>query len=289
MHRSLPVANLLMILGGMLLTVSAPAMAAASPTFDANGSSKGSSGVFTGSGTTSTSVTISTSSTNDIIYAIVLSGKSNGAPPAPTTGPSGSSLGSFTARCTDTTAALGVSLYTYYTLATGTLSSEVITVTQTTNNLYLGLIVFAVSGADTTTPFDQNLASCPAGATGTSTTPSASATTTGTGDLVVGFVGLLTSGTASSTAGSTRVVETAIVTGNPSTNNYLGDSESTSTSTPGSQSQSFTVSGATSITGWTVGADAFVSTAGLPEFPFGLLPIMLVVPVAYFSLRRRKN
>lgn len=246
------------------------------------------SGVYT-STTTTTSVTISTTSSNDWIYAIVSVGAKQTAPGGPTTVPTGSSLGAFSSRCSLTASTTGVSVYTYYKFSSGALTSETITTTLTTTSRYLGLIVFAVSGADASNPFDRNLGSCPAGVTGTAkTTASVSATVSGVGDLIVGIIGIYSNGTPSTTPSGTRIVlGPAVPAGGPDL--YQSDSEYTATETSGSKTMSFTVASSGPAVAWTVGMDAFVSTIGIPEFPAGVIFVVVAILVAYRLARTRRS
>lgn len=135
--------------------------AAAANTLALDGSAEG-----TGSGATVTA-TMSTSLANNIIMVSVLS---NG---GAVSGVSGSTLGLFTRRATNGAAS---PQETWWKLATGVLTSEVITVSAPA--AFTTVIAFAVNGSRTASPFD--------GTAVTGTTDPLSITTTNANTMVLG-------------------------------------------------------------------------------------------------------
>ena len=75
----------------------------------------------------------------------------------------------------------------WYAIASTALSSDTITVTYSSSSTTGGITAFGISGANTNSPFDPNLAS-PVTNTGSSSTPSVSLTTTNANDLIIGIV-----------------------------------------------------------------------------------------------------
>ena len=134
---------------------------------------------------TSCTLSVSTSHTNDVIYVSItdstggniLSSISDSAGLAWTQRQTISSSGNY-------------DIYTYYAIATSTLSSDTITVNSnpgfhsTTN---LRLMEIGAAGANTASPFDPHLTTAPT-ATGTNAAPSVTFTTTNADDLIIGTV-----------------------------------------------------------------------------------------------------
>ena len=107
----------------------------------------GSTGVLNSSGGTTASMTLSTTSANDVI---VVSCAYNGA--VSITSVTGAGL-TFTSR-----AKAGNTQYIdeWYALASSALSDETITVTFSSNNSYDACSAFGISGANTSAPYDTN-------------------------------------------------------------------------------------------------------------------------------------
>lgn len=102
---------------------------------------------FTAVGT-SLALSLSTTKSNDVVVV----GISNGAS-GPTIGVVGSSLGAFTRRSRSATGIQNVEMW--YAIAAAPLSSETITITDTTTGS-IGATAFGVNGAKTSAPWDTN-------------------------------------------------------------------------------------------------------------------------------------
>ena len=121
------------------------------------------------------SVSLTTTQTNDVIYVAVAI-KSTATATISGGGLTWYSRGS---RAVGTTG----QIYTFYAIASSTLSAASITATLSTNRRFV-LTAFAISGANTVSPFDSSLTT-PASASGTSTTPSVTFTTSQTNDFII--------------------------------------------------------------------------------------------------------
>lgn len=244
-------------------------MAASPPSLDPNTSSSAAGQSLT----SPVSVTISTTDSPDVIVVIV------------TVGPlvSSASIGTptdtagltYTSECSVNAAvtAGSVAAQMFYAVASRALSSDTISAAfGTGTGVSGGMVAFAVSGAYTSAPFDP--ATCPstAVATGTGTTASVSFTTAGTGDMLVGAIGV--AGTAPAYTMQSGYHDIA----SSSSTTFVNDAEEVTTTTAGSQSVSYTVSGQTA---WAMIGEALVSTSGIPDLPYGLLPLLIAVPVIY--------
>jgi hypothetical protein len=137
------------------------------------------------SDTPSVTATITTSNSNDVIIAIVWTANSWGSPTI-----SGGGL-TWTLR-KDFSGLVGSGFgdaREYYAIASSPLASQTITFSHS-NNAYDGILVFGVSGANTTSPFDSNSglpAVAPDNATGTATSVSINTSNTGS-DFVFGVI-----------------------------------------------------------------------------------------------------
>ena len=144
------------------------------------------------------------------------------------------------------------------------------------------MVAFTVSGAETGAPFDPSLATPPAAASGTTTSPTVSFVTTGADDLVIGLAG--TSAAVGLTAGT--CTSTCTVIAAPSTTAQSGAAEYYTTAAAGTQTVRF--SSTLSIT-WVMLGDALVTAGGVPDLPFGVLPLLLLVPALYVLTRSRRG
>ena len=142
------------------------------------------------------------------------------------------------------------------------------------------MVAFTVTGADTSAPFDSNLATPPTAVFGTTSSPTITFTTAGADDLVIGLAG--TPASTGLTAGTCTPTCTPIAS--TSTTAQSGAAESYTTTTPGTQTVSF--SSTLSIT-WVMFGDALVASGGVPDLPFGVVPLLLLVPVVYVFMKAR--
>lgn len=142
--------------------------------------------------TATATLTMTTSSTNDIIY---LGGIANGIPQANITVSDGATL-TWNTRQKNTS---GASLYTWTAKSSGTLSSDVVTLSWT-GAVFNSFCAWAISGADFASPFDPN-ASVPVW---TSTDPG-SVTTTNPADMIIGCARFGATGTPSAGSGFTLI------------------------------------------------------------------------------------
>ena len=263
----------LLVLGLLFLLIlesgSPPIRAATVPTLD---SPTGSAAAV--ATTSPISVTITTSNTNDLVLAVVA-------------GPSGTTIGTptgsptaltFTNRCTVDGGTNQGKIEEFYAVSTGTLSSETISATFSTEAT---LVVFAVSNDDIAHPFDPGLSSC-IGSTGSGSSASVTLLTTGTGDMIIGSISV--SGTSPGyTVGSTFTdIKSALC---PSCTPVAAvvDAEYKTSTVAASQAVTYGISGTGLI--WSFLADALVSASGIPELPYGLIPFVLAVPIIYYLIR----
>jgi len=138
-----------------------------------DGSAKGNGG------TTSASCTLTTTSTNDIIYVVVTAFGNTASPTINT--PTATGL-TFNLRKSNLTAASAI-IGTYYAVAASAQSAKVISVT-TTNTTGVVIIAFGISGANTATPFDAN-AAIPATTKGTTSAVSVTFSTSNANDFII--------------------------------------------------------------------------------------------------------
>ncbi|MDG7013058.1 MAG: hypothetical protein JRN46_02370 [Nitrososphaerota archaeon] len=252
----------LLITGSMVLLPLAGKVSAAVPAL--NG--------FCGatSGTKSTSCSLTTSGAGNVIIVFVWT--SSGTPGTPTT-----SGVTYSARNTGSTA--GGTVSEFYATGVGALSSATVSDTISGGSSpKSGIIAFGVSGI-TGGPFDPNLVTAPAATTGTSGgSPSVTFTTTGTSDFIIGFLGQASR--TNPTAGSGfKKITVHFTTGRSVAAEYR-----TVTST-GSQTPDW----ATAAGAWVMLGDALdTSPSDVPEFPLGVLPLLLVIPVMYVVAKRAR-
>lgn len=124
----------------------------------------------------SPTVTLTTTKTNDVI---VIFAASNG---GPVISVSGSSLGAFTLRARNTVG--GNDATEWYAVASGVLSSETITLTNTSPG-FTSIFAFGVNGAKTSAPWDTN-ASLPKLASGGGASDPITVSTTALNTIVFG-------------------------------------------------------------------------------------------------------
>ena len=231
------------------------------------------SGTATATATVSCSSTIS-ASTSDVVIVFVTT--SSGTPGTPSTSGSG-----ITFNSRNTGSVTGATAAEFWGVPTSGITSQ--TVSDTVSGATapdVAMVAFTVTGADTTGPFDPSLATPPTAASGTTTSPTISFATTGADDLVIGLAG--TSAAVGLTVGTCTSTCTLIAA--PSTTAQSGAAEYYTTTTSGTQIVSF--SSLASIT-WVMLGDALVTTGGVPDLPFGVLPLLLLVPVAYLLMKAR--
>jgi hypothetical protein len=137
------------------------------------------------------------------------------------------------------------------------------------------MVAFAVSGADLNNPFDPNLAKAPQPSSGTAGNPSITFSITGTDDMLIGYVASAALVTFGAGSGLT-------VIDSQSATLQSGAAEYETTTTPGSYTLTF--SGVS--VAWMMFGDALVSPSGVPEFPVGLIPLLIAIPVVYILIRR---
>jgi flagellin-like protein len=136
---------------------------------------------------------LTTTKANDVIYAVVQvdAGTINT--------PTATGL-TFILRKSVTNGIGGV-LSTYYAIASSALSALSITAQATGGAANINLVVFGISGANTGSPFDSNVA-VPASATGTGTAATVSISTSNANDFIIGAVGSDTQPPPADTAGT---------------------------------------------------------------------------------------
>jgi hypothetical protein len=140
-----------------------------------------------GAGTATLSTTVSASLTTanspDVIYVVVAyENFASGAPTVTVSDTAGLTWKSRKVVNNGTTVGIAI----LWAIASSPLSSDSITATLSVLSGSAVIVVFGISGANTSNPFDPN-SSVPATATGTSITPSATITTSNlTGDFVIG-------------------------------------------------------------------------------------------------------
>jgi hypothetical protein len=154
------------------------------------------------------SITISTTNPNDIIYACE-TGDYSGL----TLGVSDSAGLTWTARtATTVSSSHGITLECWYAVAANPLASDVVSFTGSGGG-YGGAnyatLVFSVSGVNTAGPFDPNLNYAVTGTGGSGTTASVSITTTNANDMIIGVVGLPNTVTISAGSGYTLIPGTS--------------------------------------------------------------------------------
>jgi hypothetical protein len=130
----------------------------------------------------SSTVALTTTNPNDIIYVFVTL-RDNGPTVSSVTAP-----GLTFALRGSVDNAGNVFSYAYYAVASSTLSSTQITVTLTGGTTRITITAFGVSGANTSCPFDPNTSGF-SSATGNSVTPSVMISTSTANDVILGLVG----------------------------------------------------------------------------------------------------
>lgn len=155
------------------------------------------------SGTSVASGTLTTTSTNDVIVAVCYAEGSAISAARSTSSVSATGL-TFSKRASKVDATSDNEVSSWYAIASSTFSGAITCHFNGTLDDG-GVVVFGVSGANTTTPWDTS-ASLPALSTGASTTPSVTGvSTSNANDMILGLVGAgsgLLNGTSTMTAGS---------------------------------------------------------------------------------------
>ena len=184
------------------------------------------SGIISGAATTTVaSAAFTSSNSNDVVIALVT--------PIDTATVSSISGGGLTwikrVAFTITTSSFDVaSTEEWYAIAASPLTSQVITATLSGPATAATITIFAISGANTTTPFDVNV-SLPAtnsDVTGTSTAPTVTGiSTTNANTFLISFVHLPGNGvTLTEPAGFTRILAVNGFSGSPTFKNDWGQS-----------------------------------------------------------------
>lgn len=218
----------------------------------------------TGSATTPVSVTLTTAYTNELVIAYVAWTDSHGYALSVSggTGLSWAERGS-----EESTTSGNHHIEEWYAVSSATLSSATISATFTTApSGGVVFTVFSIAGANTAAPFDSN-SGLPVVATGHSTAPSASVTTSNSYDLLIGGVAVSqtatgTEPTCSVGSGFTLVTGSGCTRAGTSTTTYtLGDAEyDYVTSTQSGTAVSETLS---TTEYWAIVADAIQMSAGV--------------------------
>ena len=266
------------------MTLSVPAYAA-TPALDC-GSGGSSSCVATAGTIALTTVTVSgsltVSNTGDLIIAIVSASSSSDTFVAPTYG--GAAMLS---KCTFTAATPYEYLYYYYPGTSGTAETVSETVTGLAGDS-AGLVAFGINGVPSSSFFDGSCISN----SGTSTTPSLAFTTTDTNDFVVaGVVANAGTGGTMSAIGATSPTSqigsaafNTLSTFGSSAGYQTGDGSSTS------YTLSFSITESIGTPSWFEGGVAVKdATPSVPEFPYGILPLVLAVPVLYWFIGKGRK
>ena len=202
----------------------------------------------TASGSTLTLATFSTASTNDVIYAC-------GYVPATGHTLSISDTAGLTWIPRGSVTSNGQQMQSWYAIATSTISSKIITLTNSPAGA-MAFMAFAVSGANTASPFDPNLGNPVSASSGSSAIRSTvSITTTNPTDMIVGLVGMPGS---TGTITSGLPVFTATFASTVSNPGGAGEYKIVST-TQNSLNVTFSW---TSATNWLMMADALVANTG---------------------------
>jgi hypothetical protein len=240
----------------------------ASPAAHATGLAIDGSGKNRKASVTSLTVTLTTTSSPDVIYLIVAE-ELTGVTVSSVT--DSKSL-TWTARASATSTK--PELFTYWAVASSPLSSDTITVKMSGSG-NLDLFVFGISGADTSSPFDPN-AAVPASAHGSSTSPSVLISTTGTDDMLIGALAAANNPTVTAGSGFTKV---------SANDNYpVAAAEYKLVSSAQSNTAvSYTLG---TSENWNIIADAVVAPGAIPDLPAGVL--LLAAPVVTLYLLARK-
>ncbi len=227
----------------------------------------------TATATVTCSSTIS-ASTSDVMIVFVTT--SSGTPGTPSM-----SGGGITFNSRNTASTTGATAAEFWGVPTSAITSQTVSDTVSGGTTpSIAMIAFTVTGADITGPFDPSLATPPTAVSGTTSSPTITFSTAGADDLVIGLAG--TPAAVGLTAGTCSSACTVIAA--PSTTAQSGAAESYTTTTPGTQTVSF--SSTLSIT-WVMFGDALVASGGVPDLPFGVVPLLLLVPVVYVFMKAR--
>jgi hypothetical protein len=180
----------------------------------------------------SMTITLTTNNPNDVLYLSIISRTSY------VTGVT-STLNSLTWTCREasgSTIALSNARYvsTWYAIQPSS-GATTITITFNTATTGASVVVFGISGADTSSPFDGNAAYT----TGTGTSATVSKTTTNANDLIIGSLALRSSNPTPTVGSGYTLIQTASQTTN--TNEVSAEYKTVSSS--GSQSAGYTWSG----------------------------------------------
>jgi len=158
-----------------------------------------------GTGSTSTTVTISTTNSNDLIYACEYT-ESTGL----TFSISDTAGLSWIVRGTVSSGS-GGEMECWYAISSGTLSSDVVTFKAPGNSHGINGQVVSISGANTASPFDSNFGSAvTASSTSAGTSSTVSVTTANSNDLIVGMVGLSGGPSGISSGGSFTLLDNSL-------------------------------------------------------------------------------
>lgn len=154
---------------------------------------------------TSITLTISTTNPGDLIYACAYTINYN---PIVTLG--GTSSLSWTSRGTDTYTSSSNygKMECWYAISTGTLSSKTVTFTADRASGGMMVMVFAISGANTISPFDPSFNSAVHKHdynNGAIMTPTVSISTTHADDMIIGFIGKMDNSISNQGSGYTRI------------------------------------------------------------------------------------
>ena len=233
------------------------------------------------SGYTTTSTTVNCSSTisastSDVVMVFVTT--SSGTPGTPSM-----SGGGITFASRNTGSTTGATAAEFWGVPTSSISSQTVSdIVSGGTTPNIAMVAFTVTGADTTTgPFDPNLATPPAANSGTTGTPTVSFTTKGSDDMLIGLVG--TAAAVTLTAGTSCTTTCKLIAA-PSTALQTGAAEYATTTTAASQTLDF---GGAVTAAWVMFGDALVASGGVPDLPFGVVPLLLLVPVVYVFMKAR--
>jgi hypothetical protein len=241
----------------------------ASPAAHASGLAIDGSSANEATSVSSLTVTLTTTSSSDIIYLIISEALTG------VTVSSVTDSQSLTWKSRASATSANLELFTYWAVASSALSSDTITVTMSGSG-DLDLFVFGISGADTSSPFDPN-AAVPASNTGSSKSPSVLISTTGTDDMLIGALAAANNPTVTIGSGFTEVSPTYDNTPVADGEYKLVSSAQTNTAV------SYTLG---KREYWNIIADAVVAPGAIPDLPAGVL--LLAAPVVTLYLLARK-
>jgi len=223
----------------------------------------------------SASATLTTTSPNDIIIAYVAAAGSY--PNVPT-----SSHLTFSLRQYLHTGTGNPNVAEYFAVAHSVLSSEVITATDVGSSNEIQIVVFGVSGASTSSPFDPG--ALPKTATGTTGIPSATISTSFANDLIIGLEGDDSGASGGGPLGGFTLIANVVAS---DTADSMGAEYKIVAATQTNLSVQYTDS--TVAQNWGMIADALQDppATGVPQFSMGLLPILALALPALLLLRAR--